>query len=101
MDPVRVIIFVAVFLLLIILGRKLSGSGDSNGLPQNFEGAPPLAEEPRSAVLVEEDETEGSPQSRIVGADLPFPIRIPDIEQNADGRYNRPEFLNYYFENTD
>ena len=36
----------------------------------------------------------------LVGADLPFPINLPEIEQDADGRYNRPEFLNYYFGKT-
>ena len=37
----------------------------------------------------------------VVGADLPFPINVPEIRRDADGRYNRPEFLNYYFEETD
>ena len=37
----------------------------------------------------------------MVGADLPFPIHVPEIKCDADGRYNRPEFLNYYFEETD
>ena len=37
----------------------------------------------------------------VVGADFPFPIHVPEIERDSDGRYNRPEFLNYYFEETD
>jgi hypothetical protein len=37
----------------------------------------------------------------VVGADLPFPIHVPEIKRDSDGRYNRPEFLNYYFEETD
>ena len=37
----------------------------------------------------------------IFGAELPFPIHVPAIKRDADGRYNRPEFLNYYFEETD
>ena len=37
----------------------------------------------------------------MVGADLPFPINVPEIKRDADSRYNRPEFLNYYFEETD
>lgn len=32
---------------------------------------------------------------------MPFPIHVPEIKRNDDGRYNRPEFLNYYFEETD
>ena len=32
---------------------------------------------------------------------MPFPIHVPEIKRDVDGRYNRPEFLNYYFEETD
>ena len=39
--------------------------------------------------------------SRLVGSDLPFPIPLPAIERDPDGRYNRPEFLNYHFEHID
>ncbi|HEY2171208.1 MAG TPA: hypothetical protein VGJ30_16405 [Candidatus Angelobacter sp.] len=37
----------------------------------------------------------------VVGAERPFPIHVPEIKRDIDGRYNRPEFLNYYFEETD
>jgi hypothetical protein len=104
MDPVKVIIFVAAFLLLLLLGRKLSGSGDSPEFPMPFEGSgPPVGSSVLSVPADEDDEDEdaGPARSGLVGADLPFPIKLPEIERSEDGRYNRPEFLNYYFEETD
>jgi hypothetical protein len=94
MDPVRLVIFIAAFLLLLFLGRKLSSSSESTGigpLPEAF---------PTQAIS---DEELSSPRrvSTVVGADLPFPIFVPEITCDRDGRYNRPEFLNYYFEETD
>jgi hypothetical protein len=101
MDPIKVIIFVAAFLLLLLLGRKLSGSGDAHEFPAPFEGTmPPVGASPLPVQVVEDkDPTPDTP--RVAGADLPFPIKLPDIERNQDGRYNRPEFLNYYFDKTD
>jgi hypothetical protein len=91
MDPVKVIIFVAAFLLLILLGRKLSSRGESYA-----STLPPEAFRPKP-VVAQEDEP-GSNKPTIVGADLPFPVNVPEIERDSDGKYNRPEFLNYYFE---
>lgn len=94
MDPVKVVIFVVAFLLLIFLGRKLSSFSESASmvpLPQ------PLPTE------IAENGMEGGSGRKIptaVGADLPFPIFVPEIERDRDGKYNRPEFLNYYFEKT-
>jgi hypothetical protein len=94
MDPVKVGIFVVAFLLLLLLGRKLSSSSDSTMItppPNSRIGEPAAVTAPR---------TKGK-EPAVVGADLPFPIHIPEITRDADGRYNRPEFLNYYFEETD
>ena len=90
MDPVKVIIFVAAFLLLLLLGRKLSAMGESR-----VSMLPPEGFRPETAVAIEEEPRRNRPA--VVGADLPFPINLPEIECDADGRYNRPEFLNYYF----
>lgn len=101
MDPTKLVIFIAAFLLLLLLGRKLSGAGDAHELmvpPQNpmpSVGSSPLVIRPY------EDEDDEPVASRVVGADLPFPLTLPEIKCDADGRYNRPEFLNYYFEETD
>ncbi|HKV91343.1 MAG TPA: hypothetical protein VJW20_02215 [Candidatus Angelobacter sp.] len=103
MDPIKLIIFCAAFLLLLLLGRKLSGSGDAHELTMPPQDPMPSVGSPPPAILPYEDEdSEPSPDApRVVGADLPFPITLPEIKCDADGRYNRPEFLNYYFEKTD
>jgi hypothetical protein len=101
MDPVKVIIFVAAFVLLLLLGRKLSGSGEGHEIPPPFQGEVPPVQGITRPVSVAEDEDAALDSSRLVGSDVPFPIKLPEIERNPDGRYNRPEFLNYYFEKTD
>jgi hypothetical protein len=96
MEPVKVIIFVAAFLLLLVLGRKLSAMGESSIMP--VAPLPELAvNEP--AVIAAPPPKRKEPA--VVGAELPFPIHVPPINRDDDGRYNRPEFLNYYFEETD
>jgi len=90
MDPVKVVIFVVAFLLLLFLGRKLSSHAESIPIP-----APISPDDP-----VEEDERQAR-QPAVIGAELPFPISLPDLTRDPDGRYNRPEFHNYYFEKTD
>jgi len=94
MDPVKVVIFVVAFLLLLLLGRKLSSFSESTMIMP-----PPGSGIDEPAVVVAPRTTGKEPA--MVGADLPFPINIPEIKRDADGRYNRPEFLNYYFEETD
>jgi len=97
MDPVKVVIFVAAFLLLLLLGRKLSSVSESSiiapitTLPETVGDERVAVAPPRSM----------GKEPAVVGADLPFPIHVPEIERDDDGRYNRPEFLNYYFEKTD
>lgn len=90
MDPVKVVIFVVAFLVLLFLGRKLSSDSDSIPVP-----APISTDGP-----VKEDEKQAR-QPAVIGAELPFPISLPDLIRDPDGRYNRPEFHNYYFEKTD
>jgi len=95
-DPIKVVIFVAAFLLLLLLGRKLSAMGESSiapvaTLPEPVVDEPVAIAPPRST----------GKEPAVVGAELPFPIHIPEIKRNGDGRYNRPDFLNYYFEETD
>jgi hypothetical protein len=94
MDPVKVVIFVVAFLLLVLLGRKLSSFSESTMITP-----PPGSGIDEPAVVAAPQMTGKEPA--VVGADLPFPIHIPEIKRDADGRYNRPEFLNYYFEKTD
>jgi len=94
MDPVKVIVFVVAFLLLLLLGRKLSSFSESTMI------SPPPGSGIDEPAVVTAPRTTGK-EPAVVGADLPFPINVPEIKRDADGRYNRPEFLNYYFEETD
>jgi hypothetical protein len=91
MDPVKVVIFALAFLALLVLGRKLSSADES---PEIAPLPEPL---PTETVTDEEPETSEKTPA-IIGADLPFPIYVPEIKRDKDGNYNRPEFLNYYFE---
>jgi len=65
MDPVKVVIFVVAFLLLLFLGRKLSSHGDSIPVP-----APISTDGP-----IEEDEKRAR-QPAVIGAELPFPMKL-------------------------
>ena len=97
MDPIKVVIFVAVFAALLLLGRKLSSHGSGDAFP-----GPSMLPESYGAEdddPVDEEEVESQPA--VVGAELPFPISLPPITRSADGFYNRPEILNYYFSKID
>jgi hypothetical protein len=91
MDPIKIIIFVAAFLVLLLLGRKLSAVEEVHASPPEL---PQLSSEPMIHIA-KEDTKPKSPAA--VGADLPFPLQLPELELRDDGTYNRPEFLNYYF----
>jgi hypothetical protein len=98
LDPIKIVIFVGAFLLLLLLMRKLSAAGESHvAMPQpdNLLPTSPVADE----IYVEDAPNRKMPAT--VGADLPFPIQLPEITRDADGIYNRPEFLNYYFKEID
>ncbi|MGZ7091118.1 MAG: hypothetical protein ACXVKH_16760 [Candidatus Angelobacter sp.] len=95
MDPVKVVIFVAAFLGLLLLGRKLSATEEVHGAGRPLP--PPTPEMlPGREEYIEQDSGVA-----VVGADLPFPVRLPELEQGDDGKYNRPEFLNYHFSKID
>jgi hypothetical protein len=94
MDPVKVVIFVVAFLLLHLVGRKLSAAEEIHGasVPQRL----PTPDLPGREEGIQQDSDVAT-----VGADLPFPIRLPELDQDDDGKYNRPEFLNYHFSKID
>jgi hypothetical protein len=95
-DPIKIVIFIAVFAALLLIGRKLSSYDSSHAVPG--PSIPPAA---YGLKVDQEVEEEVKSLPAVVGADLPFPIFLPDIEMDKDGRYNRPELLNYFFEKTD
>lgn len=97
MDPVKIIIFIAAFAVLFVLGRMLASASEVHAAelprPGGLGSAPATAEKRNDS-----DEREGQ---ALTGAEIPFPIQIPPVTRMDDGRYNRPNFLNYYFSKTD
>ena len=49
----------------------------------------------------EENSSEQSLTPALTGADIPFPIKVPDVEYLGRGNYNRPIIKNYYFAKID
>ncbi len=101
MDPVKVIIFVAAFVLLLLLGKKLSSSSDVYASSPEFHPPEP---QPLPVSVVEEDEEEEKSAVKapaVVGSELPFPVSLPPVTRGEDGRYNRPNILNYFFREID
>lgn len=91
MDPIKLLIFAGVFVLLLLLGRILSFHSESqiSQTPLTPEGELP-------------DVSSATP-ARVpaTGAEIGFPIVIPEVTRNDKGQFNRPYFVNYYFEKTD
>src|SRR6478752_3870692 len=97
MDPLKIVIFVAAFLLLLLLGKKLSGAGETYPY-QPPEPGQPL---PVVAQVMEEESGSAAKLPAATGADLPFPVALPELAMDGDGKYNRPEFVNYFFSKID
>src|SRR5258708_29214377 len=100
LDSVKIAIFVAVFLALLLLARRLSSSETAiiPGPPDPPEPHPP-DDGPRPTVRAMDP---NSPRrSALTGADLPFPVPPPPVKRGKDGRYNRPNILNYFFKTID
>lgn len=96
MDPVKIVIFLAVFGLLLVIGRMLAASSEvhASRLPR-----PEL--EPGSAPAIDEAENNGRAKPAAIGAEIDFPIQLPPVTKLGDGLYNRPFVRNYYFSKTD
>jgi hypothetical protein len=91
LDPVKIIIFLAVFAILLLIGRRLASSSEVHA-----------AQLPRPAVDARESSAaEDSSQPALTGAEIDFPIQLPPVTRLGDGRYNRPNVLNYYFAKID
>lgn len=92
MDPIKIVIFIAAFALLLLVGRMLASSGEvhASSLPR------PSTPESEPSGAGEE-----SRRPALTGAEIEFPVKLPPVRRMADGTYNRPVFLNYYFGKTD
>lgn len=94
MEPVRILIFVGAFLLLLLLGRILSASSEVQAHQLPHDGAPLLPVQ-----ALDDDATTGS--EVLTGAEVGFPFTLPPVKQDAKGSFNRPYYANYYFAKTD
>lgn len=92
MESVKLAIFLFFFVAFIVIARRLF----SNDTPSYSSDYPPPPFPGPS-----DDDTPNPKQPAAIGAELPFPISLPQIQRFPDGRYNRPKILNYYFSNLD
>jgi hypothetical protein len=92
LDPLKLLIFAGAFVLLLLLGRILSLHSESqiSQAPLNPEAQPPGG-----------GSTTSPRMPAATGAEIGFPIVVPAVTRNDKGQFNRPYFLNYYFEKTD
>jgi len=90
-EPAKLAIFLLFFVAFIVVTRRMF-SGDRSSISPDYPPLPPP------------DSWQGYPDSKqpaAIGAELPFPVRVPPIERLPGGSYNRPKVLNYYFSNLD
>ena len=96
MDPLKIVIFIAAFALLLLVGRILSAKSDVHAaslpLPK------PQGKDPETAEIVDSN---GRSRPAVTGAEIDFPVPVPPVVRQDDGTFNRPNFLNYYFARTD
>lgn len=90
MDPVKLALLLLFFVAFIVITRRMF-SRDSSISPYSPPQAPPDSW----------DDYPDPKEPAVIGAELPFPVKVPPVERSSDGRYNRPKVLNYYFSNLD
>jgi hypothetical protein len=99
LDPVKVILFLAVLAALLVLGRILSSSSEVHAsripVPGPAEGSAKTGADDDAVV------PDGSRRLPLTGAEFGFPFKIPPVTRLEDGTYNRPNFVDYHFSKTD
>jgi hypothetical protein len=94
LDPVKILIFVGAFVLLLLIGRMLSAASEVHAHELPHDGA--------ALLPVQSMDDETAPQGEILtGAEVGFPFSLPPVEQDEKGGFNRPYYTNYYFAKTD
>ena len=86
----NIVIFIAVFVGFLIIVRRLFASEET--YPTTAELAHPPSDE---------TESEQGWQPALTGADIPFPVKVPEVEYLGQGNYSRPILRNYYFAKID
>lgn len=92
LDPIKIVIFIAAFGLLLLVGRMLASAGEVHA------AALPRPSTPGDDPFIGSEENK---RPALTGAEIDFPIKLPPVKRMPDGTYNRPVFLNYYFGKTD
>jgi hypothetical protein len=93
LEPVKILIFVGAFLLLLLVGRLLSAASEVHAQELPHNGVPLLRVQPTEDV--------GSQNEVLTGAEVGFPFTLPPVTEDDKGRFNRPYYTNYYFGKTD
>lgn len=105
MEQSKILIFVGVFVLFLGIARKLFSGSTYNSVDMSSSPNPnyfgPDFSGPHPIMADANQEDEGRAPPILVGADLPFPINLPPLQADPDGKYNRPIVLNYYFKKLD
>jgi hypothetical protein len=96
LDPVKIVIFLAFFVLLLVIGRMLAASSEIHAAQ-----LPHLDRLAGSGIASDNDGRQESRPPAVTGAEIDFPIPLPPIQRASDGTYNRPIVRNYYFGKTD
>ncbi len=97
MDPIRIIIFIAAFAALLVIGRLLSSRSEVHAAQLPHPAVPPGP----SGALTDSLSPDGEPRAVLTGAEIDFPIQLPPVKRLDDGGFNRPNILNYHFARTD
>lgn len=90
MESLKLTIFLLFFVAFVVVTRRIFSGG-----PSVSPYSPPRSPPDRW------QEDPGPNEPAAIGSELPFPIKLPPVERNPEGRYNRPKVLNYYFSNLD
>jgi hypothetical protein len=99
LDPLKIAIFLAAFALLLFIGRALARSSEiHSGVP--LDNSLP-ASHPVPDIPAFSSGNDGERKPAATGRELGFPVKLPPVIRDKDDRYNRPNFLNYYFSKTD
>lgn len=95
MEPIKILIFVGAFVLLLLIGRILSASSEVHAHELPHDGAP------LTPVQAVEEAPTASTGEVLTGAEVGFPFSLPPVTEDTKGKFNRPYYTNYYFAKTD
>jgi hypothetical protein len=120
MEPVKVVIFIVAFLLLLLLGRLLSSRAEVHASELPYLPGPDAAPLPQPTAIDSAklavahaqyepnwnsvpSAPEGGGRRKLArtGAEIGFPFSVAPVTQDDKGKFNRPYYLNYYFKHID